>query len=79
VTACQAVISFRGPQAGIIIRSLSPEAGRGMPRVGVFMTGSANEATVTIEATDTAALRAALNSYLRWADVAMKVSEEVGK
>ena len=79
MTACQAVVSFHGPQARIILRSLSPEAGRGMPRVGVSIAGSGNDANMTIEAADIAALRAALNSYLRWADVAMKVGEEVGK
>lgn len=79
MTPRRAVISFRGAEADIVMKALSPEAGRGIPRVDVSITGAQGEATLTIEATDVAALRAALNSYLRWADVAMNVAKEVRK
>jgi tRNA threonylcarbamoyladenosine modification (KEOPS) complex Pcc1 subunit len=33
--------------------------------------------TLTIDADDTGSLRAAVNSYLRWADIAARVRREV--
>ncbi len=73
----RAVVSFNGPEAGIVARALSPEAGRDVPRATVRIDGVAGETTLTIDAEDVAAMRAALNSYLRWADVAVKIAREV--
>lgn len=73
----RAVVLFSGPEAGIVARALSPEAGRDVPRASVRIDGLAGEVTLTIDADDVAAMRAALNSYLRWADVAVKMAREV--
>ena len=73
----RAVVSFLGEEAEIVAKSLSPEAGREMPRSYVRVRSSSGTATLTIEAEDAAAMRAALNSYLRWADVAVRVAKEV--
>jgi len=73
----RAVVTFEGNEAEIVARSLSPEAGRDIPRTSVRIESSPGSATLTIEGADVAAVRAALNSYLRWADVAVKVANEV--
>ncbi len=68
----RAVLTFRGPGATVVRRSLAPEAGREIPRSRVSVRGG-EVAEVVIEAEDVSALRAALNSYLRWAQVALDV------
>lgn len=73
----RAVVTLEGPDADVVRRALQPEAGRELPRAAVEITGSGSRVVVTIDAEDTAALRAALNSYLRWADVALRVREGV--
>ncbi|HKW42867.1 MAG TPA: KEOPS complex subunit Pcc1 [Thermoplasmata archaeon] len=73
----RAIIRLDGPDAGIVHESLRPETGRDVPKARVSMRGSRNQITLTIDADDTSALRAAVNSYLRWADVAARVHREV--
>jgi len=74
----RAVVTFRGPQARVLRGSLAPEAGREIPRSRVSVHGDGDVAEIVVEADDTSALRAALNSYLRWAQVALDVEAEVG-
>lgn len=73
----RAVVTLEGADADIVRRALQPEAGRDLPRATVAIAGLPGRVVLTIEAEDTAALRAALNSYLRWADVALRVRAEV--
>lgn len=73
----RAVVTIKGEEAEIVARSLSPEAGRDIPGTSINVESVPGEATITIEAGDVAGIRAALNSYLRWADVAAKVAKEV--
>lgn len=73
----RAVLTFRGEGADILRASLSPEAGREVPRTRVTVRGDGEIAEVLAEAEDTSALRAALNSYLRWAQVALDVRTAV--
>jgi len=73
----RAVLTFRGPEATVLRSSLSPEAGREIPRSRVTVRGDGDVAEVVVEAEDTSALRAALNSYLRWAQVALDVRRTV--
>ena len=54
------------PLRKIVSQSLSPELGRTMPRTQVNLLETDSGITLTINAEDTSALRAALNSYLRW-------------
>ncbi|HLE54592.1 MAG TPA: KEOPS complex subunit Pcc1 [Thermoplasmata archaeon] len=73
----RATIHLDGPEAAVIRDALSPEAGRDVPKARVRVSGGARRITIGIVADDTGALRAAVNSYLRWADVAARVRREV--
>ena len=73
----RAVVTFRGEAAPVVLRSLSPEAGREIPRSRVTVRGEGDLVEIVVDAEDTPALRAALNSYLRWAQVALDVRRAV--
>ncbi len=73
----RATIRLDGPETAVIRRALAPEADRDVPKARVRVTGASRWLTIAIEAEDTGALRAAANSYLRWADVAARVRREV--
>ena len=73
----RATITLEGPEASVVRQALSPEAGRDVPKARVSLSGSGSRLTITIDADDTGALRAAVNSYLRWSDVAAQVRREV--
>ncbi len=72
----RAVITIEGPEASVIHRALSPEAGRDLPKARISLSGPRPPLSITIDAEDTSALRAAVNSYLRWIDVAARVWKE---
>jgi len=72
----RAEIRIHGEEAAILRKSLAPEAGREIPGTRVRIAGRGPTVTLTIEAEDASALRAAVNSYLRWADVAAGVVKE---
>lgn len=59
-----------------LVSTLAPEAARALPRTKVFVTAVGDEFRIDIEAKDTSALRAALNSYIRWTSTAMRMIEE---
>ena len=61
--------------AETIISSLRPEAGHELPRTHVEISGSDNEAVIRIEANDTTAMRAALNSYLG----CIRITEDISR
>ncbi|MFA5895371.1 MAG: KEOPS complex subunit Pcc1 [Thermoplasmata archaeon] len=73
----RATIHLDGPEAPVIREALAPEAGRDVPKARVRVLGTARRVSLLFEADDTSALRAAVNSYLRWADVAARVRREV--
>lgn len=73
----RASIAIEGPEAALLRKALEPEAGRDVPKARISVAGKSNRVTITIDADDTSALRAAVNSYLRWADVAARVHREV--
>ncbi len=73
----RAEIRIDGPEAAIVRKALAPEAGREIPGTTVRVAGRGRSLVLRIEAEDTGALRAALNSYLRWSDVASGVVREV--
>ncbi len=73
----RATVTLAGPEATVVRQSLRPEAGRDVPKARVRVSGTRSVLTIAAEADDTGALRAALNSYLRWADVALRASREV--
>ena len=73
----RATITLEGPDAPVVYEALRPETGRDVPRARVSMRAARNRLTLMIDAEDTSALRAAVNSYLRCADVAARVRREV--
>jgi KEOPS complex subunit Pcc1 len=77
MTMRRATITFAGPEARLVYESLRPEAGRDVPKARIRLRPERGRVALTIEADDTGALRAAVNSYLRWADVAARVRREV--
>ncbi len=56
--------------------ALAPEARRALPRTTVSTSSREDGFRLDIEARDTSALRAALNSYLRWISTALKMMKE---
>ena len=60
-----------GPSADRLTRALAPEATREVPRArAILERGPGASVILSIDARDTGALRAALNTYLGWIDLA---------
>ena len=68
-------IEVSDPQ--VIISTLKPEIEEEISRIRIEMTARPGAIKILIEAEDTSALRAALNSHLRLIDLAMKINEEI--
>jgi KEOPS complex subunit Pcc1 len=64
------------PKNEEIYTAIKVEAGREIPRTKVDITLDGT-LKIVIDAKDTHALRAALNSYLRWIDLAYNVMEVI--
>ncbi len=62
--------------ADVVHGALTPELGERIPRTRVSVTRSGDEVVVRIEADDHNSLRAALNSYIRWMNVAEETAKE---
>ncbi|MDI6917534.1 MAG: KEOPS complex subunit Pcc1 [Thermoplasmatales archaeon] len=60
--------------ADIIAKSLLPESKRILPRTKVEIENKKNKLILSIMADDVSALRAAINSYLRWIKTAVDMS-----
>lgn len=58
----------------IIAKSLLPESKRIVPRTKVEIKNNKNKLVLSITADDVSALRAAVNSYLRWIKTAVDMS-----
>jgi tRNA threonylcarbamoyladenosine modification (KEOPS) complex Pcc1 subunit len=58
--------------AGVIAQSLAPETARTIPRTNVEIREGPETMCIEIAADDINALRAAVNSYLRWITVSME-------
>ena len=71
----RATLKVRTSHAQTILASISPEAGREIPRTRILAEAGPDQVVLKVEATDLAAMRAALNSYLRW----MQIAEEMSK
>lgn len=70
-----AVLRIESSDAGVIATTLEPEVGRELPRTHVSMEKDADALVIMIEATDTSAMRAALNSYLG----CIKITEDLNQ
>ncbi len=64
----------RGDVAKGMAAALSVEAEAGLPKVRARVARDGGTVALRLEADDAPALRAALNSYLRWADLAARVA-----
>ncbi len=60
----RATLRITGAAAQAAVPSISPEAGRELPRTETDIRSEGDDAIITITATDTSAMRAAINSYL---------------
>ncbi len=60
----KATLRITGAAASAAVPSISPEAGRELPRTTTEIGYDGEDAVITITASDTSAMRAALNSYL---------------
>jgi KEOPS complex subunit Pcc1 len=70
-----AALVLSGPGAETVYGSISPEAGREIPRTKVRARLEGGTMRLDIEAKDLPSLRAALNSYLRW----IKIAEDMNR
>ena len=62
----------------VLINALKPEANRpATKRTKVMLTNDSHSLILTVEASDTVALRAALNAYLRWINSTISVIEAI--
>ncbi|MBD6956002.1 MAG: KEOPS complex subunit Pcc1 [Thermoplasmata archaeon] len=72
-----AEIRIDTPNAGIICKSIGVEGKRSIPRTEVNIDCSDDNLTIRISASDINALRAAINSYMRWINLVMELLEMV--
>lgn len=74
-----ATLTIASQGAATVYGAIAPEAGREIPRTRVSADMRGDEVRLRIEARDLAALRAALNSYLRWIKIAEDMNQVVGE
>ncbi len=74
----RATLAVRSPYASNMAQAIDPEVGREIPRTRAEVRHEVGSMTLTLDAEDLSALRAALNSYIRWMSIAEKMSETVG-
>ncbi len=60
----EAELRLTGTVAKVAVPTISPEAGRELPRTETRIESDTDGAVIHIKATDTTAMRAAINSYL---------------
>ena len=70
-----AVIELEEKNSEIIYRSLLPEVKRTLPRTKVEVKYENGKLIMNIYAEDVSALRASLNSYLRWINTSLEMME----
>jgi len=58
-----------------IVSVISPEAERSLPRTSASINIRGEEADIHISASDTTAMRAALNSYIGWIKIAQDIEK----
>jgi len=72
----RAELRLRTDSPGVVAGALSPELAERIPRTRVEVERLEGEVVIRIEAEDNNALRAALNSYIRWTNVAEETARE---
>ena len=63
-----------GASVQAVLDALAPESGREVPRASAMIRADGEKVVIDVEAEDPGAMRAALNSYLRWASLALEAS-----
>ncbi len=76
VLNCRAELTIETDNAEVVAGALSPETAERIPRTRVSVSRSDGKVLVDIQAEDQNALRAALNSYIRWTNVAEETAKE---
>ncbi len=71
----KATLKISGAAASSAVPTISPEAGRELPRTETKIGMDGEDAVITVTATDSTAMRAALNSYLE----CIRVIENIGQ
>lgn len=74
----RAELVVRTDRPDVVAGALSPELTERIPRTNVAVERSDGAVVIRIEADDQNALRAALNSYIRWTNVAEETAKEAG-
>lgn len=72
----RAELRVRTEHAAVVQGALSPELGERIPRTRISVSREGDEVVVRIDAEDKNSLRAALNSYIRWMNVAEETAKE---
>ena len=67
-----------GLEAELLAKSLEPEIEHEVSRTRVEILPEGDELVIKIEAEDLVALRAAINSYLRWTKLAIDTQNVIG-
>lgn len=75
----RAMLRYSTPIARLIHEAIMPETGREIPKTEVEARFESDELVLKIQAADISALRAALNSYLRWIKLAEEITLMVGE
>lgn len=70
----EAELRIQGAAADVAVPAISPEAGRELPRTETRIEKDGKDVLIHIRATDTTAMRAAVNSYLE----CIRVIEDIG-
>ena len=68
----RAIIEIDHAETALLRESLSPETSRTIPRTSVDIREVGDRLQIDIQASDVNALRAAINSYLRWVSVGIE-------
>ncbi len=76
---CRADLTVDTDHASVVAGALSPELAERIPRTRISVSSSDRCVQVNIEADDQTALRAALNSYVRWTSVAEETAREAAR
>lgn len=76
---CKAELMIETDHASVVAGALSPELAERIPRTRISVSPGEKSVLVKIEAEDQTALRAALNSYIRWTNVAEETAKEAGR
>lgn len=74
----KAEITIEHPRAAIIESTVRPESRGEFPKTSIKISRQDDKLTITIDSSDVNGLRAAINSYLRWMDMAVTIVDRIG-